>query len=285
VLATRFTLDGSRALSTAADRAVKLWDVGTGQCVRTFPKAHESTVTAVCPGRDGRTAFTGGMDTTVRLWDLTTGRCESEYRLPEMEHVLLTAIDTSPDGRLLLAAARERIYLWEVASGRHLLALAGHGTIALASRFSPDGRFVLSGGRDSALKLWEVASGQCVRTFGGHPDDVLSVAFSPDGQFAYSGSFGAVTQYWLDWELDPRPLVEWDEAARPYLELFLRGHAPITPAPSLWTRLFGKADDRPRTPAWDERDVTALLRMLEAAGFGWLRPEGVRRELDRLAGR
>ena len=36
-------------------------------------------------------------------------------------------------------------------------------------------------------------------------------------------------------------------------------------------------------PRWTEEDFKGLLYTLSCAGYGWLRPEGVRRELDKMA--
>ena len=35
-------------------------------------------------------------------------------------------------------------------------------------------------------------------------------------------------------------------------------------------------------PVWTEEDFQGLLYTLGCAGFGWLRPEGVRKELERM---
>ena len=76
----------------------------------------------------------------------------------------------------------------------------------------------------------------------------------------------------MDWEFEPNQPADWDEGARPFLNAFLTVHTPY-------------ADDLVRRgkPSWTEDDFCRLLDKLGCAGYGWLRPEGVRRELDKMA--
>jgi WD40 repeat protein len=64
----------------------------------------------------------------------------------------------------------------------------GHIVTALA--VSPDGKYVVSGGRGGDIKLWEVDSGREVWTVQAHKDEysrgVMDVTFSPDGRRIYS---------------------------------------------------------------------------------------------------
>ena len=62
--------------------------------------------------------------------------------------------------------------------------------------FSPDGRYILSGGQGSKLWLWDSRSGELKRTFYGHYDIVSSVSFSPNGQYALSGSRDQTMRLW-----------------------------------------------------------------------------------------
>jgi hypothetical protein len=77
-------------------------------------------------------------------------------------------------------------------------------------------------------------------------------------------------------ELEARELTDWDEAARPYLKMFLTLHTPAA-------NLLEKLTFRSRKPRWSDVDFTQLLTTMGAAGFGWLRPQGVQRKLEEMA--
>jgi WD40 repeat protein len=61
--------------------------------------------------------------------------------------------------------------------------------------FSPDGRFLASGGADGVVRMWDIESGREVRRME-HGDWVQSVSFSPDGRFLASGGRDGVVRVW-----------------------------------------------------------------------------------------
>ena len=77
------------------------------------------------------------------------------------------------------------------------------------------------------VRVWEVSTGRCLRVLQGHTGSVTGVSLSADGRFALSGSSDHTVRVWeLDWELEARDPVDWDERALPHLETFLILHMP-----------------------------------------------------------
>jgi len=66
----------------------------------------------------------------------------------------------------------------------------GHSLSIWSAVFSPDERYILTGGEDGTAKLWETATGEEIRTFPGHSPCAFSAAFSPDGRSILTGSWG-----------------------------------------------------------------------------------------------
>jgi WD40 repeat protein len=69
-----------------------------------------------------------------------------------------------------------------------LILQTGHTRSANAVAFSPDNRWVASGGKDNLIKIWDLAAGSVLRTLYGHSGNVNALAVSPDGKLLASGS-------------------------------------------------------------------------------------------------
>ena len=263
------------ALSGSVDKTLRLWDVSAGRCVRAF-EGHSGAVTSVCLAIDSRLALSGSVDKTLRVWDVSTGRC---VRMFEGDRARPVRVRLSGDGDWAV----------EGSDGKTLRRIcAGHTDYVRDICLSADGRWALSGSNDKTLRLWDVDTGDCVRTFEGFSGAVRSLCLSTDACWALLGSSDNVAYLWeLDWEYDFRGWSDWHEGARAYLADFLTSQTPYAaPLPQdghLSDEEAALALTRRGRPTWTEEDLSRLLYTLSCAGYGWLRPEGVRRKLEEMA--
>jgi WD40 repeat protein len=70
------------------------------------------------------------------------------------------------------------------------------GDSVLTVVVSADGKRLLTGGYDNALRLWDADTGKELRVFEGHTDAVRGVALSPDGKRVLSGSGDGTVRLW-----------------------------------------------------------------------------------------
>ena len=62
--------------------------------------------------------------------------------------------------------------------------------------YSPDGRYILTGGEDNTARLWDIQTGHEIRQFIGHTNAIGNVAFSPDGKYILTGSADHTVRLW-----------------------------------------------------------------------------------------
>jgi len=108
----------------------------------------------------------------------------------------VTSVSFSSDGTRLVTASRDHdARIWDAASGRQLALLQGQFGVVNDARFSPDGRWVVTGGPRNAV-LWNAGSGALVLRLRGHVGPVTAVAFDPSGRtIVTGGDDGTVRTY------------------------------------------------------------------------------------------
>jgi WD40 repeat protein len=192
VSSVAFSPNGQMLASCSFDRTVKLWDVHSGECLRTF-EGHTNWLWTVAFSSDGKTVASGGDDQTARLWNIATG----ESKILKDHQGWVWSVTFSPDDQFLATGSYDKtIRLWNVSTGKCLKILEGHENSVWSLAFSPDGQILASGSLDYTVKFWNVSSGECFNTLRGHSKEVRSIAFSADGQILASGSFDQTIRLW-----------------------------------------------------------------------------------------
>ena len=198
VRSVSFSPNGKTLASAGNDRIIKLWDVATGEVLRTL-KGHTGAVESITFSPDGRTLASGSWDSTIKLWDVPSGKiiCTLKGHNNQGRNDRITSVAFCPNGKILASGSYDHtIKLWDVVTGKELRTLTGHTDTVLSVAFSPDGKMLASGSEDHSIKLWNVTTGQVLQTFPDSSDWVTSVAFSPDGKKLASGSLDNIIKLW-----------------------------------------------------------------------------------------
>jgi WD40 repeat protein len=195
--------DKKLALACSRQGTVWLWDVDTGEerWRHTVPVVRTMGATCVAFSPDGRYALVGGGDGLARQWQLFPWK--EVQRLKHSEKHACWSVSYSADGREALTAGGPDtgetgggICMWDLQTGAEVRRFKGYEQGTWCAVFSPDSRYVLSGGNDATLRLWDSGTAKELRRFSGHTGEVKCVAFSPDGRKALSASTDRTIRLW-----------------------------------------------------------------------------------------
>jgi WD40 repeat protein len=148
VLALAITSDGLRAVSGSFDKMLRIWDLQSGQALRTL-KGHTNVITAVAMTPDGRGAVSASNDQTLRIWDLTRGQL---VRTLERGTGVVGAMVITPDGYLVSVHRDNTVQLWDLKNGKELASFTGESPM-LACACARDHRTIAAGDESGRVHL------------------------------------------------------------------------------------------------------------------------------------
>lgn len=192
------TPDSRTLASGSLDGTIKIWNLQTGQIIRTLTAHSEAQelVASVAISSDGKTLVSGSNSYggTIKIWNLNSG--ELLITLPkQVDGVSVVAI--SPDSKIIASGSEDMtVKLWDAGTGTQLNTLYGHTGPIRAVAFSPDGKLIASSSEDTTIKLWNRNNSELMGTLVGHTGNVHSIAFTPDGQTLASASADNTIKLW-----------------------------------------------------------------------------------------
>ena len=185
--------------SASGDKAVRIWDFGSGDCLSTLLGHGDSVTSAAFITFKGSQTMliSGSRDWTIRLWDLETRSCVSVLR----GHVNnVNAVVPIGCGELVCSGSGDKtLRLWNLLTSECVSVLEGHdqyvGSVAAGIRNG--GAAILSGSGDSTVRLWDGRSGELVKTLALHSASVRSVAWKESDYSRFvSGSEDWTARVW-----------------------------------------------------------------------------------------
>jgi WD40 repeat protein/tRNA A-37 threonylcarbamoyl transferase component Bud32 len=178
VYAVAFSRDGKQIAAGGWDKTVKIWDVATGDEVRTLT-GHTGFVRSLDFSPDGRTLVSASEDRAVKLWELATGRELGTFR--GHAHFAM-AVAFHPDGDRLASGGTEgAVKLWSASTSLPVVMDTGGYVWSLA--FRRDGSRLATSpgmiGNDFSVKLWNPLTGEQISSFRAQPFPPGLLSYGP----------------------------------------------------------------------------------------------------------
>jgi len=171
-----FVRDGTLAASCSSDGLIRIWDTGTGQCLKTLVHEDNAPVTSVKFSPNGKYVLAATLDSCLRLWNYVEGRCVKTYQGHRNEKFSIgvcfgtyTAehagvrddeqkeVSDSQRKQWALAACGSEdgsTVLWDVNSKEILQRLQGHEGVVLGVDVCAHDGAVATCGIDKTIKIW-----------------------------------------------------------------------------------------------------------------------------------
>lgn len=188
-------------LSACTDGQARLWDADSAELLAAYDA--KAPLDDVAIDASGNTALAiDGQNQLIHMWKFQAdGKAISLEPELTVDGRLSTAVFApTPQGPGLLVLGGSDVKLLSLATKETLETYTPHGGVASAN-FSPDGRRIVTGSRDSVARIWDTVNGADLKKFAGengHAGSVNSAVFSPDasGQYVLTASDDGTLKLW-----------------------------------------------------------------------------------------
>ncbi|GBG72542.1 hypothetical protein CBR_g12113 [Chara braunii] len=174
--------DRRRAVSSAYDRTINVWDLHRGYGIQTI--LTHSNCNALCLTPDGAMICTGHTDGHLRFWEMKNGVLVNE--VPAHSRAI-TSISVSQGGTSILTNGRDNVLnVFDLRTFEARCTLRAPGYLAPSnwSRacMSPDDKYIAAGSSDSNVYVWSHTTASLERVLRGHTSPVFACAWCDLGR-------------------------------------------------------------------------------------------------------
>ena len=262
---------------------VEIWDAAKKKCLHRIPLKEEiQAFYSVCVSPDLQRLYCltqwdkHSVGRHLYTIDISTGKlCGNAF---EVSGDRLRCV--SPDGHTIATESGRGLFFYSIAEGARTAFYTvkdkdtGSGSYLRAGCYRPDGRAVFALTNNHAVVMLDLESG---KQYVVREDALIRPGDDTLRNWLYNtlytvGNGNVICQterlaklpfdytlWTIDYAYHFPGWADWDEGARPYLEIFFTLH-----------------------PNWTEADFDRLIAELQTRGYGWLRPEGVRTKLNEM---
>jgi len=155
------------------DCTIKIWDIDTGECLRTLT-GHTECVRALQFDDSGK-LISGSVDNTLKVWNWRTGECKNT-----MEGHTAKVIGLHYENSLLASASEDKsVIVWNIKTATKFC-LKGHEDWVNSVRLDTASNTLFSASDDMTVRLWDLDTKRTIQIFSGHVAPVQQVLLLPE---------------------------------------------------------------------------------------------------------
>ncbi|KAJ2900614.1 hypothetical protein MKZ38_002313 [Zalerion maritima] len=197
-----------KMLASASNGSLKVWNVKSQSCIRTFDECGEALCCAFLPG--DKIIVVGTKSGELQLFDVASAALLDSIKAHEMA---IWGMQVHPNGKSLASGSEDKTAkFWDFKIVQEQvpgtlrttprLRLALRRTVVkvsdgiLALRFSPDAKYLAVGLRDNTVKVFFTDSLKLYLNLYGHSEPVISMDISYDSKLIVTGSGDRTIKIW-----------------------------------------------------------------------------------------
>jgi WD40 repeat protein len=187
VVGVSLTFDGKYAVTGSNDNTLKLWDLQSGECLKTV-RPHIDYLKTLDATPDLNLVVTSGgsKDTVIKLWNYKDLEPKGELK----GHVdRINELKITPDGRYVISGSNDcSVKVWDTDTKQCIADFHKHTNCVVCVDISLDGKTGVSGGFDNVIYVWDIPGKICIRAIEGIEDLGTAVKLSINKDILYSCS-------------------------------------------------------------------------------------------------
>ncbi|MCX7421419.1 MAG: hypothetical protein NT013_18000 [Planctomycetia bacterium] len=162
VMSIEFSRDGKYLVSGAADKFVKLWDLGTSKLVKSF-EGHTHHVLGVSIKADNSLIVSAGADNAIKVWNIETG--EQARTIPGYTKQVTSIRFLGVTENVVSCGGDKTVRYHNATNGGQPRAFAGGTDFMYCVAASRDEQIVVAAGEDGVLRVWNGTNAAVIRQF------------------------------------------------------------------------------------------------------------------------